>query len=830
MQSLLQQSLELVPELQNRGFPPIQRGLQEIVEQSKSLAKKCSRTGHVNKNKAHYFLAAKGYDAERFTRDINAMDIKATFESLEPLSETDIEGQLQHNFDLVILTAIEESKQLAIQSFQDQLSTHMEMDWEERKQELLQSFGQHSGLWTGSLLRHDSNTLHPAASGAYPPTNAGAANANSGLSKAGLDYAYALARFHSQPADCALVSEFTRVAASPDDPVSNQPDLVDSWNILQAMVANAAGPDLPPGSSLPARYFHSEYRTNAPALRARLVQGGLRFLEDQYANLIYARISQPEHARTAQLGGVPGLVNGIKAFLKVQYDRPKREWPAEFEDFVDGYPLWPLLYYCMRCGDFGAGLELAQSVPDIAGEIAGYLRLYIGSERCSLPEKKWRELLLSFKERVQHSKDLYKVAVYNILGRCETSKSYTQVFSARQDFLWLKLRMLCEGLQPSPQFRAHVLPLAQLQDILHKYGPAHFDPLGTNPWAYFQVLLLTLQFERAVHYLASNGQLRDAVHFALALSHCGLLIENTDPAAMLLIDQPPCPLLNLSLLLRHYTIPFIHTHPREAVHYCLALTNEEIRNRFLRDLVIETKEFDTLLGSIHSDGTQRPGYLARFVTESDHISITRLCAEYCESHGLYEEAIKLFDLAKDCTQVVHILIHQISQVLTASTPERTRLLELARLIATRYSAQNLFASLTDPMLEGTFVQLVQLAHFFDLFAAERWEEALSTVASLHVLPLTGPSIDASVETFGSLDDAVRRNIPELLLATMSCLYKLYTALKVRTRGAPSSAPNHQMMDELRLRAQGLVTFAGSIQYPLPGDTNAQLIRMSVLMN
>jgi len=36
-------------------------------------------------------LAQKGFDAEKLTKTINSIDLTRTFESLEPLSETDVE-------------------------------------------------------------------------------------------------------------------------------------------------------------------------------------------------------------------------------------------------------------------------------------------------------------------------------------------------------------------------------------------------------------------------------------------------------------------------------------------------------------------------------------------------------------------------------------------------------------------------------------------------------------------------------------------------------------------------------------------------------------------
>jgi nuclear pore complex protein Nup93 len=59
---------------------------------------------------SHYLLAGKGFDADRLSRNLNSINIKAAFEPAEPLTETDLDAYLKHEYDLTILTSIEEAK------------------------------------------------------------------------------------------------------------------------------------------------------------------------------------------------------------------------------------------------------------------------------------------------------------------------------------------------------------------------------------------------------------------------------------------------------------------------------------------------------------------------------------------------------------------------------------------------------------------------------------------------------------------------------------------------------------------------------------------------
>lgn len=59
----------------------------------------------------NYLLAGKGFDAEKLSRNLNSINLKSTFEPITGIEhETDIDGFLRHEHDLIILTAIEETK------------------------------------------------------------------------------------------------------------------------------------------------------------------------------------------------------------------------------------------------------------------------------------------------------------------------------------------------------------------------------------------------------------------------------------------------------------------------------------------------------------------------------------------------------------------------------------------------------------------------------------------------------------------------------------------------------------------------------------------------
>lgn len=66
--------------------------------------------------------------------------------------------------------------------------------------------------------------------------------------------------------------------------------------------------------------------------------------------------------------------------------------------------------------------------------------------------------------------------------------------------------------------------LVDLQSVILQYGAGHFSKKKNIAWTYFQVLLLSAQFERAIDYLLkSDVHNVEAIHYAIALAYFGLL-------------------------------------------------------------------------------------------------------------------------------------------------------------------------------------------------------------------------------------------------------------------------------------------------------------------
>lgn len=92
--------------------------------------------------------------------------------------------------------------------------------------------------------------------------------------------------------------------------------------------------------------------------------------------------------------------------------------------------------------------------------------------------------------------DPYKILLYKIIGRCELQKpDIPAVINTTEDFMWFELSLIRENVEEE-RYSHEKYRLSNLQEKISGAGPFHFDPNGSNPWLYFKVLLLSMQFEK----------------------------------------------------------------------------------------------------------------------------------------------------------------------------------------------------------------------------------------------------------------------------------------------------------------------------------------------
>ncbi|XP_015820871.1 nuclear pore complex protein Nup93 isoform X3 [Nothobranchius furzeri] len=571
-------------------------------------------------------------------------------------------------------------------------------------------------------------------------------------------------------------------------------------------------------------------------MQMAFVRQALSFLENRYKHHTMGTVFGNLHQ--AQLGGVPGTYQLVRSFLNIKLPGPL---PGMQDGEIEGHPVWAVVYYCLRCGDLNAAMQVVSKVHHQLGDFKTWFQEYMNSPDKRLSPTSENKLRLHYRRALRNCADPYKRAVYCLIGKCDVSDNHGEVADKTEDYLWLKLNQVCfddDGSSSSPQDR---LTLAQLQkQLLEDYGESHFSA-SQHPFLYFQVLFLTAQFEAAVAFLFCVERLRShAVHIALVLYELRLLLKSSGQSAQLLSQEPGDPpmirRLNFIRLLMLYTRKFESTDPREALQYFYFLRNEKDsqgENMFMRcvsELVIESREFDMLLGKLEKDGSRKPGVIDKFAGDTRAI-ISKVALE-AENKGLFEEAVRLYELAKNPDKVLELMNRLLSPVIAqVSAPQsnKERLKNTAVAIAERYRSQGVAAEKT---VNSTFYLLLDLMTFFDEYHTGHVDRAYNVMERLKLLPLSQDGVEERVAAFRNFSDEVRHNLSEVLLATMNILYTQYKRLKAAPAGTPARSQRaiEDKGMQLHSQARALITFAGMIPYNMAGDTNARLVQMELLMN
>ncbi|KAL5020849.1 hypothetical protein ScPMuIL_000004 [Solemya velum] len=382
-------------------------------------------------------------------------------------------------------------------------------------------------------------------------------------------------------------------------------------------------------------------------------------------------------------------------------------------------------------------------------------------------------------------------------------------------------------------------------EIQFRFCESHFGGYQ-QPFLYFQVLLLTAQFEAAVEFLSRIDRLRcHAVHVALVLFELNLLMLPQSSHQQLLTrdDSDPSPMrrLNFARLIMMYTRKFESTDAREALQYFFFLRDlktsqgENLFMSCVSELVLETREFEMLLGRLEKDGTRKPGAIDKF--HNDTQKIIELVAKDTEAKGLFEDAVRLYDLAKKHDKVLELLNKLLSQVVSqATSPQSTRdrLKNLAFDVAGRYRTMGHEGTRSNT---STLYLLLDLLTFFDFYHEGNMEQSLEVMRQLQLLPLTSDAVEHKVGAFRHYTDEIRRCLPDILLATMTILHNQYKNAKNTSAQSPvvgrlkaDDGGKDTFLNYVRSQARALIMFAGMLPYRLPGDTNARLVQIEVLLN
>lgn len=316
------------------------------------------------------------------------------------------------------------------------------------------------------------------------------------------------------------------------------------------------------------------------------------------------------------------------------------------------------------------------------------------------------------------------------------------------------------------------------------------------------MLLLSLQFRAALRFLATDDGAKalraDAAHLAVALHFAGVLegLRGEEP-------PPPggAPPLDAAELLRGYGARFVRSDSDAALQYYMLAAAAgggglELKGRLLRELLVESKDYGTLLGAGGPLG--QGGAIGAFVSGPDErAALLEAVAYDCQLAAQPDEARELFMAARRPRAALHIVNQQLSAAVHegrgALSPAVQALVERGQAAVEAMGAAAADDAASRREAEA-FRQLCLTRRLLELAAAKRWDEALQAASQLSFLPSERARVDACKAEVRRLDDAVRQRLGDVLEAAADAL------LGVRARADAG------MLALLRERAECLKVF------------------------
>jgi nuclear pore complex protein Nup93 len=436
------------------------------------------------------------------------------------------------------------------------------------------------------------------------------------------------------------------------------------------------------------------------------------------------------------------------------------------------------------------------------------------------------------------------MAILKIVGHCDLSrKTIPDVIATSEDYLWLQFWLVQDSLLEETEGGA-AYTLADLQRTITDFGPSHFDPKQSNPWQYFNILLLVGLFENALEYLYQQGQQIDVVHFSVVLLQAGTLRTGKAVDPLFVRQGIQGTFINFGTLISSYATSLGTGDIVDAVNYLLLLSLDKkgeydaFCHKAVRDLILKSGDYGTLLGDVRHDGSVLPGSLSQYArlmnlpdTKSFMDVITAAAAEKCDREGRFREALQLYNLANKYDRVIEVLCARLCRSFVGpyTALEADELRRTAESILSYYTAHGHISTALSPAARNTCATLIQLISVRKAYEGEHWAECLDSLLKLPLIPLEGDvaMVSSAADRVRDMPDNLTILLPELLIIAMNVIVRRNSEL----RGYIGiDAGRAQQSELLRRMARNLMTFVGMLRLRVPQEVYAQLTRMEIALD
>lgn len=619
--------------------------------------------------------------------------------------------------------------------------------------------------------------------------------------------------------------------------------------------------------------------------RLALTLGAARFLERQFEEHARALVQRESSAGRA---AIPSAAAGdsrrqlIRSFARHQQSSARL--PPECAT-SEGLPLWPLVFFCMRCGAVELARDEAEraalagaSVPRCVVALLSAYAALLAAPSAGAPSASdaIAECRAALQSQRREGGDPFLLAVLALLSCAEPGASIAVPGATLEDFLWSQLwcvsaaHLLGRGgamaaqlpfglssgaLTPSARFTEQQL----FRCVLECGGAEHFDPLRAHPFNYALVLVACQRFGEAALHLWAAGRAEAAVHLLAGLLHHGLVLPHAPLSAPLLglrgAEQSsgltPCAVLGLwtkqlvdagladvaadylaSLSLRWVAFARGGRGDDAASMRCQLAVGEVLEQLLLN---CDRAQLAQVVGApLTEEAAWRAGgRLDAYMGAEDVDALLARAAYLRQRDGDRAGALHMYLLAGRVEDAMDVLC---GQLLGALTAERGRAEALAAAKAF-YSSHLLGGGKVMGRLQRggrvalarTLEFLLKACSFVDLAARLEYKDALAVLDGLGVVARTEAEAGLCNQRLADLALALGPALDELLLRALDCCKELHRAARAAARLLPGVASDGDALcSDLRTRAKAMVLQAGLLGQRLArADTCGKLARAEV---
>ncbi|KAK1141432.1 nuclear pore complex subunit [Aspergillus melleus] len=880
-------------------LPSLQLGLDDIRRKARELGTGSPSTqGQAPNSKAHYLLAASGVSAGHALRDLKALEpYESKSREQEATFDPDNQKFLRNIQQRGRQVMIAESLARTNKDFDLFLEGKVDLNWEEQRRKIFQHFGlaQRSEA-TGDTKGSFGRSMRQSKLGPSPTSNAPFSSRRSVFGRSALDksvigtpaagsanhqlfedpmertegstapdmrhhrermgnYAAKVQLLNSarlQSHTFPVLHEFSSVETDAGGDVPRQ--LVDAYRALVNITGEL--PQIMRVSETGAakeRRFAEDYLDEAPNsrramnLRKRIVEGSRVFLENTFYTEVENVISK--NPREAQLGGIPTVINKIRAYIRLRAARKDLAPDGTEIQMVGQDYCWILIFYLLRCGFVTEAAEYVSQDPGFRSldhKFVTYMTTYAQNRR--LPRDMQQKINGEYQQRSRNAPDNtvdpYRMACYKIIGRCELSRRRLEgVNQTVEDWMWLQFSLARED-DRAEEVAGDVFGLEDIQTDITEIGQRVFGKGQEGPGGYGTFFLLQIlggMFEQAVSYLGVYAPARNPINFGHLITQYTREFRTGFVEAA--IDY-------FSLLCLNADLPG-----------SLGKSQASVCHEALREFILETRDFAKLLGDIRSDGTRIKGLIEERISlikldNQDEFlkTITMQAAAVAEDKGLIADAVLLYHLAEDYDRVIDIINGALSDSVAVelgdpalrlqplrprSHPESTPAepgsslsltavedpVVLAKNMIGLYNMNAMYYQRIRQVNRDTCGLLLRMMEAKAEVQAGKWTSALDAINALNILPLRAkgsvPHIRSAAQAFSSFPPIISRNVGHVIMWSITCIGHERQRLD---SGAYENEMRQGLADELLVMAKDLMIFSGMVKYKLPPRVYETLAR------